>query len=55
MSIKGNFKEAKGYIKEELGEMRGDKKQAVEGRAERNVGRMMDGQAPKVTPVGGTK
>lgn len=55
MSIKGNFKEAKGFIKEEIGEMRKDKKQMVEGRAERNVGRLMDGEAPKTTPIGGTK
>jgi len=55
MSVKGNLKEAKGFIKEEIGEMRGDQKQMQEGRAERNVGRVIDGQAPKLTPIGTDK
>lgn len=52
MSVKGNLKEAAGFIKEETGEMLNDDKMAAEGRAKRNAGRMMDGQAPKLTKPG---
>ena len=52
MSIKGNLKEAAGYVKEETGELINDKEMAIKGRALRNEGRMQDGQLPKLTPVG---
>ncbi len=52
MSIKGNAKEFAGYVKEEAGELLNDKKMMQEGRAKRNEGRIMDGQLPKVKPVG---
>jgi hypothetical protein len=55
MSIKGQVKEAAGYLKEEAYE-RGDspeaRRKAEEGRDLRNEGRIEDGKAPKVTPPG---
>ncbi len=55
MSVKGNLKEAAGFVKEELNE-HGDspeaKRKAQEGRDLRNEGRVEDGKAPKTTPVG---
>lgn len=57
MSIKGNTKEAAGFIKEETGEMLNDSEMAHKGRALRNEGRVEDGELPKTTPVpvGGNK
>lgn len=55
MSIEGKIKEAAGYVKEEWNEGSHDpvdRRDAEEGRALRNEGRMEDGKAPKVTPVG---
>jgi hypothetical protein len=55
MSIKGQIKEAAGYLKEEAYE-HGDspeaRRKAEEGRDLRNEGRIEDGKAPKVTPPG---
>lgn len=52
MSIKGNVKEAAGYVKEETGEKFKDNKMAQEGRDLRNEGRIEDGKAPKTTKPG---
>ena len=55
MSIKGNAKEAAGFVKEELyehGKSESSKKMAAEGRATRNEGRIEDGKAPKITEPG---
>jgi hypothetical protein len=56
MSVKGQMKEAAGFIKEEANEhsqtVEGQQK-AAEGRALRNEGRVEDGKAPK-TSVPGT-
>ncbi len=52
MSIKGNIKEAAGFIKEETGEKLKNPQMAQEGRNLRNEGRMEDGELPKLTPVG---
>lgn len=52
MSIKGNIKEAAGFVKEETGEKLKDDKMAQEGRNLRNEGRVEDGKAPKLTKPG---
>ncbi|MCE4226512.1 hypothetical protein HCU64_22470 [Methylobacterium sp. C25] len=55
MSVKGEAKEAAGYIKEELnehGKSPESKQKAQEGRDLRNEGRVEDGKAPKTTPPG---
>ncbi len=52
MSVKGSFEEAAGYIEEEAGELVGSSKMKSKGRKERNAGRIKNGKAPKVTPVG---
>ncbi len=52
MSIKGNVKEAAGFIKEETGEKLKNKKMADEGRNLRNEGRVEDGKQPKTTQPG---
>ncbi|MET0360501.1 MAG: hypothetical protein ABW048_01990 [Sphingobium sp.] len=49
MSIKGELKEAAGYVKEELNEHSQSpegRKKAEEGRDLRNEGRVEDGKAP---------
>jgi hypothetical protein len=56
MSVKGEVKEAAGYVKEELnehGKSPESQKKAQEGRDLRNEGRIEDGKAPK-TSVPGT-
>jgi hypothetical protein len=55
MTIKGNIKEAAGFVKEEIGEKLNDDKMANEGRALRNEGRMEDGKLPKLTKPGTTE
>lgn len=55
MSVQGTFDKAKGYVKEEIGEAMNDPKMAIEGRTERNIGRMENGELPKVTPPGTIK
>jgi uncharacterized protein YjbJ (UPF0337 family) len=55
MSIKGQIKEAAGFVQEETGEKLGDKAMANKGRDLRNEGRVEDLKAPKLTPVGETK
>ncbi len=52
MSVKGNVKEAAGYIKEETGEKLKNQKMAQEGRDLRNEGRVEDGKAPKLHKPG---
>ena len=52
MSVKGNIKEAAGFLKEETGEILKNDKMAREGRNLRNEGRMQDGELPKMTPIG---
>jgi len=55
MSVKGNVKEAAGFVKEELyehGTSPEDKKKAQEGRNLRNEGRIEDGKMPKLTKPG---
>lgn len=55
MSIKGEAKEAAGYIKEEAyehGSSAESQKKAQEGRELRNEGRIEDGKAPKMTKPG---
>lgn len=55
MSIKGQAKEAAGFIKEELyehGKTAESQAKAKEGRDLRNEGRIEDGKAPKVTQPG---
>lgn len=55
MSIKGEVKEAAGYVKEELnehGKSVESQRKAQEGRDLRNEGRIEDGKAPKTTPPG---
>lgn len=55
MSVKGNIKEAAGFIKEEMNEHKNTpeaQKKAAEGRALRNEGRMEDGKPPKTTKPG---
>jgi hypothetical protein len=56
MSVKGEVKEAVGYVKEEMhehGKTPESHKKAQEGRDLRNEGRIEDGKAPK-TSVPGT-
>ena len=55
MSVKGQIKEAAGFVKEETGELLHKKKMAEEGREYRNEGRIEDKKAPKVTEPGSTK
>ncbi len=55
MSIKGEIKEAAGFIKEEAfehGKSPAAKETAQEGRDLRNEGRVEDGKAPKTTEPG---
>jgi hypothetical protein len=55
MSIKGEIKEAAGFIKEEInehGKSPEAKERAQEGRDLRNEGRIEDGKAPKTTEPG---
>jgi len=55
MSIKGNAKEAAGFIKEEMnehGKTAESQRKAAQGRALRNEGRIEDGKAPKTTQPG---
>lgn len=55
MSVKGQIKEAAGYIKEEAhehGKSVDSKIKAQEGRELRNEGRIEDGKAPKGTQPG---
>lgn len=50
MSVKGEIKEAAGYVKEEThehGKSAESQQKAQEGRALRNEGRIEDGKAPK--------
>ena len=54
MSIKGNVKEAAGYVKEETGEKMKNPKMAQEGRDLRNEGRVEDGKSPMTTKPGTT-
>jgi hypothetical protein len=54
MSVKGNIKEAAGYVKEEVGEKLDNDKMAREGRELRNKGRIEDGKMPKLTKPGTT-
>lgn len=55
MSVKGEIKEAAGFVKEEAnehGKTPESKEKAQEGRDLRNEGRVEDGKAPKTTPPG---
>ena len=55
MSIKGEIKEAAGYVKEEInehGKSPEAKQRAEEGRELRNEGRVEDGKSPKTTEPG---
>lgn len=55
MSIKGNAKEAAGFIKEELyehGKSPESQRKAQEGRDLRNEGRIEDGKAPITSKPG---
>lgn len=55
MSIKGEVKEATGYVKEEIyehGKSPESQKKAQEGRDLRNEGRAEDGKAPKTGKPG---
>jgi hypothetical protein len=55
MSVKGEIKEAAGFIKEEAhehGKSPQSKQKAQEGRDLRNEGRVEDGKAPKTTNPG---
>jgi hypothetical protein len=55
MSVKGEIKEAAGFVKEEAyehGKSPESKKKAQEGRDLRNEGRIEDGKAPKTTKPG---
>jgi hypothetical protein len=55
MSVKGEIKEAAGFIKEEAhehGKTPESKQKAQEGRDLRNEGRVEDGKAPKTTKPG---
>lgn len=55
MSIKGQIKEAAGFVKEEAfehGQSADSRKKAQEGRELRNEGRAEDGKAPKTTVPG---
>ena len=55
MSVKGKIKEAVGHAEEELfehGDSEFSKKKAQDGRDLRNEGKIEQGKAPKLTPVG---
>jgi hypothetical protein len=55
MSIKGEIKEAAGFVKEEAfehGKSAESQKKAQEGRDLRNEGRVEDGKQPKTTKPG---
>ena len=55
MSIKGEIKEAAGYLKEEAyehGKSYKSQQKAQEGRDLRNEGRIEDGKLPKLTKPG---
>ncbi|WP_174273763.1 hypothetical protein [Sphingomonas bacterium] len=55
MSIKGEIKEAAGFLEEEAaehGKSAASKEKAQEGRDLRNEGRVEDGKAPKTTEPG---
>ena len=55
MSIKGEIKEAAGFVKEELnehGKSPASREKAQEGRNLRNEGRIEDGKDPKTTAPG---
>jgi hypothetical protein len=55
MSVKGEVKEAAGFVKEEMnehGKSPESKAKAQEGRDLRNEGRVEDGKAPKTTKPG---
>ena len=55
MSVKGEIKEAAGYVKEELhehGKSPESQQKAQEGRDLRNEGRLEDGKAPKTEKPG---
>jgi hypothetical protein len=55
MSVKGEIKEAAGFVKEELnehGKSPESEQKAQEGRDLRNEGRIEDGKAPKTTKPG---
>ena len=57
MTMKGQMKEAAGYVKEEMhehGKSAKSQQKAQEGRDLRNEGRIEDGKAPK-TDMPGTK
>ena len=54
MSVKGQVKEAAGFIEEETGEALKNDKMANKGRDLRNEGRIEDGKAPKTTVPGTT-
>ena len=58
MSIKGEAKEAAGYVKEEMhehGKSAKSQEKAQEGRDLRNEGRVEDGKVPMTTPSGSQK
>ena len=55
MTVKGEIKEAAGFVKEEMnehGKTAADQAKAQEGRDLRNEGRVEDGKAPKTTKPG---
>ena len=55
MSVKGQIKEAAGFVKEETfehGKSAESQQKAQEGRELRNDGRIEDGKAPKTTQPG---
>jgi len=55
MSVKGQVKEATGFVKEEAyehGKSAESRKKAQEGRNLRNEGRVEDGKNPKVSKPG---
>jgi hypothetical protein len=55
MSVKGELKEATGFVKEEMnehGKSAASQQKAQEGRNLRNEGRVEDGKAPKTTKPG---
>ena len=57
MSVKGQIKEAAGFVKEEAyehGDSAESKMKAQEGRNLRNEGRIEDGKAPKTSEPGTT-
>ncbi len=55
MSVKGQIKEATGFVKEEAyehGKSAESRQKAQEGRELRNEGRIEDGKAPKTSAPG---